>query len=133
MKSKAIFMWRGIFNYFSTASFNKKLKNPQSRFVLKNLPTLLYWHALNRCLFLLGICGAIAVIIFGAYGDARFWMPNWEHNNMGWSYWFAVIGSVSSFIGGICFLVEARKHSIKHKKFRQASSDYNMDERRTYS
>ncbi|KAK7576604.1 hypothetical protein V9T40_012890 [Parthenolecanium corni] len=78
-------------------------------------------------------CGCLAVIIFGAYGDSRYWMPNWEHNNMGWSYWVAVIGSVSSLIGGICFLVEARKHSIKHRKFRQASSDYTMDERRTYS
>lgn len=82
--------------------------------------------------FSIGICGAIACIIFGAYGDARFWMPNWEHNNMGYSYWLAVVGTVSSFFGGICFLVESRKHLIKHKKFRQSSADYMMDERRAY-
>ncbi|XKL60555.1 hypothetical protein PGB90_007612 [Kerria lacca] len=76
-------------------------------------------------------CGTVAVILFGIYGDARYWMPNWEHNNMGWSYWLAVIGTVSSYIGGICFLVESRKHSIKHKRFHQESSDYAMDERGT--
>lgn len=34
----------------------------------------------------------IAVIIFGARGDGRDWMPNWEHNDMGWAYALAVLG-----------------------------------------
>lgn len=78
------------------------------------------------------VCGTVAVITFGAYGDARYWMPNWEHNNMGYSYWIAVVGTVASYIAGILFMVESRKHSNKHRRFRQDPSDYVMSERRAY-
>lgn len=70
-------------------------------------------HGPNSYFLFAGITGAIACTLFGVYGDARFWMPHWEHNNMGYSFWFACIGTVSSIIAGVCFLVESRKHNIK--------------------
>ena len=61
-------------------------------------------------LSLSGICGVIAVLIFGGRGDYRDWMPNWQHNDIGWSYALAVIGSFSLLAAGILFLVEGRRH-----------------------
>ncbi|XP_014289088.1 uncharacterized protein kune [Halyomorpha halys] len=60
--------------------------------------------------------GTIAVYIFGLYGDGRDWMPNWEHNNIGWSYALAVIGVIGSYISGTLYLIEARRHKIKRDK-----------------
>lgn len=60
--------------------------------------------------------GTIAVYIFGLYGDGRDWMPNWEHNNIGWSYALAVIGVIGSYVSGTLYLVEARRHKIKREK-----------------
>lgn len=56
-----------------------------------------------------GLCGFIACVIFGCYGDSRDWMPNWEHNNMGWAFALGVIGSFLLFPAGVLFLVEGRR------------------------
>ncbi|XP_029053563.1 uncharacterized protein LOC114881089 [Osmia bicornis bicornis] len=63
-----------------------------------------------------GICGIIAVIIFGARGDGRDWMPNWEHNDISWSYALAVIGSFILVIAGVLFLVEGRRYKKKQER-----------------
>lgn len=63
-----------------------------------------------------GICGIIAVIIFGARGDSRYWMPNWEHNDISWSYALAVIGSFILIVSGVLFLIEGRRHRKKQEK-----------------
>ncbi|XP_015516518.1 uncharacterized protein kune [Neodiprion pinetum] len=60
--------------------------------------------------------GIIAVIIFGARGDGRDWMPNWEHNDVGWSYALAVVGTVFLYIGGILFLIEGRRTRKREQK-----------------
>lgn len=55
----------------------------------------------------------IAVIIFGARGDGRDWMPHWQHNNMGWAFALACIGTLLLFPAGILFMVEARRERYK--------------------
>lgn len=55
----------------------------------------------------------IAVITFGARGDGRDWMPNWEHNDMGWSFALAVVGVLMLAPSGVLFLVEARRERYK--------------------
>ncbi|XP_073972440.1 claudin [Rhodnius prolixus] len=82
---------------------------------------------LGSVLILAGICGTIAVYIFGAYGDGRDWMPNWEHNHIGWSYALAVIGVIGSYTAGILFLIEARRHKIKRKKAEKMHAAYHME------
>ena len=73
---------------------------------------LLLW-ATGANLTLSGVCGIISVIIFGARGDGRDWMPNWEHNDIGWSFALAVVGSFTLLAAGILFLVEAKRHKKK--------------------
>ncbi|CAH0396146.1 unnamed protein product [Bemisia tabaci] len=70
--------------------------------------------------------GTIALILFGLYGDGRDWMPNWEHNNIGWSYAVAVIGIIETYLAGFLFTIESRVHSIKRRKRQQAHSDYDL-------
>lgn len=82
-------------------------------------------------LILAGLFGTIAVMIFGARGDGRDWMPYWQHNNLGWSYAFGVVGSLLLFPAGALFLVEARR--AKYRRLNsgsQAPSTYTMDERK---
>ena len=40
----------------------------------------------NKGIFFTGFFGFIAVIIFGAMGDNRDWMPHWDHNHLSWSF-----------------------------------------------
>lgn len=63
-----------------------------------------------------GASGIIAVLIFGGRGHYRDWMPNWEHNDPGWSYALAVIGSFVLLTAGILFFVEARRFKKKTQR-----------------
>lgn len=82
-------------------------------------------------LIIAGLSGLIAVLIFGANGDKRDWMPNWEHNDLSWSFAFAVIGSLLLFPAGALFLVEARR--AKYRKLRESRppSHFSMEERKS--
>lgn len=65
------------------------------------------------------LSGTIALFIFGANGDGRVWMPNWEHNNLGYSYAVGVIGVICSYLAGCLFMIEARRHKIKKQKLQE--------------
>ncbi|KAI3379062.1 hypothetical protein SNEBB_000768 [Seison nebaliae] len=54
-----------------------------------------------------GLCMFTAVVIFGIRGDDRSWMPRPEFNYYSWSYAFAVISSIFSFISGTLLLIES--------------------------
>lgn len=78
------------------------------------------------------ICGFIAVLTFGAYGDDRDWMPNWEHNDMGWAFALGVIGVLSLFPSGFLYIIEARRASYRRLNeigSREAGA-YSMDDRK---
>lgn len=79
-----------------------------------------------------GFSGIISVVTFGARGDGRDWMPNWEHNDLGWAYAFGVIGVVLMLPAGILFLVEARVQKYKrlHEMQSREPSAYTMQERK---
>jgi hypothetical protein len=70
--------------------------------------------------------GSIAVIVFGAMGDSRAWMPDWQNNYLSWSFAFAVIGVFGEYVAGILFLVEARIQD-KQRKMRESHSAYTME------
>jgi len=70
--------------------------------------------------------GTIAVIVFGAMGDSRAWMPDWQNNNLSWSFALGVVGVVCEYVSGILFLVEGRVQSRK-KKLRESHSAYTME------
>ncbi|KAF0301844.1 hypothetical protein FJT64_003055 [Amphibalanus amphitrite] len=61
--------------------------------------------------FVLGfaaVTGTIAVITFGALGDERDWMPDYDHNNLSWSFGLGAVGSVLAALGAILLWVESR-------------------------
>jgi hypothetical protein len=70
--------------------------------------------------------GSIAVIVFGAMGDSRVWMPDWQNNYLSWSFAFAVVGVVCEYVSGILFIVESRVQGRK-KKIRESHSAYTME------
>ena len=87
----------------------------------------------GSALVVAGLLGVLACIMFGAWGDSRDWMPNWEHNDMGWAFALAVVGSFMLFPAGILFLVEARRAKYKTLNEignREAGGAYSMDSRR---
>ncbi|KAL4705023.1 hypothetical protein ACJJTC_009811 [Scirpophaga incertulas] len=95
-----------------------------------NYVTLLV--TLGTILVIGGFSGLISVVTFGAQGDGRDWMPNWEHNDLGWAYAVGVIGVIFLFPGAILFLVEARVQKYKklHEMQSRDPSSYTMHERK---
>ena len=90
-----------------------------------------YIHLLltnGTTLVIAACCGFLAVAIFGAYGDSRDWMANWEHNNMGWAYALGVIGVMALFPAGFLFIVEARR-----ARYRRLNEIGNMQAQKAYS
>lgn len=85
----------------------------------------------GTALVVAGLFGLLSVILFGAYGDSRDWMPNWEHNDMGWAFALAVVGSVMLFPAGVLFLIEARRAKYKRlNEIGNQAASYSMDDRR---
>lgn len=81
-------------------------------------------------LIIAGVCGLISVIIFGANGDRRDWMPNWEHNDLSWSFALAVVGSILLVPAGALFLVEAKRARYRRLESSRPPSQYSMDIRK---
>lgn len=54
------------------------------------------------------VCGTISLIIFGAEGDGRSFMPDWEQNYLSWSFGLAFVGVAMQYVTAVLFLVEAR-------------------------
>lgn len=94
----------------------------------ENLESLLI--VIGADMFLSAICGTVAIILFAINGDSRVWMPNWEHNNMGWSFVAAIMGTSACYVAAILYLVESRVRRIKHRRF--ADPDYNLRETRRF-
>ncbi|KAL4153768.1 hypothetical protein QTP88_001601 [Uroleucon formosanum] len=83
----------------------------------------------STCLLLtvFAVCSTIALIIFGSYADSRVWMPNWEHNDIGWSYGVAVTGTITLYVSGVLYGIECRAHMIKCKRMDTQRDNYNSD------
>ncbi len=67
----------------------------------------------------LAFCGTIAVITFGALGDSRDWMPDFEHNFLSWSFGLAVVGTFGLYLSATLFFIEAK---VQAKKQRDTTS-----------
>ncbi|XP_055546630.1 uncharacterized protein LOC129730983 [Wyeomyia smithii] len=78
------------------------------------------------------LCGLIAVVTFGCNGDRRDWMPNWEHNDMGWAFAVGVVGVFAMLPAGVLFIVEARRATYRRLNniANAEMAAYGMDERK---
>jgi len=72
-------------------------------------------------------CGTIALIVFGAKGDGRNFMPDWEHNFLSWGFGVAFVGVVMMYVSAVLFIVEAR--IMKRKERAKDNQGYEMRER----
>jgi len=54
-------------------------------------------------------------------------MPNWEHNDIGWSYGVAVAGTIALYVSGILYVIEGRALKIKRQKMATQRANYNYD------
>ncbi|XP_037799584.1 uncharacterized protein LOC119594605 [Penaeus monodon] len=77
-------------------------------------------------LFISWFFGFIAVIIFGAMGDNRDWMPHWDHNHLSWSFGLAVVGVVAEFVAAVLFWVEYRIQKRK-ESYRQSHGVFTLE------
>ncbi|XP_052854680.1 uncharacterized protein LOC128263645 [Drosophila gunungcola] len=68
---------------------------------------------IGSCQVVGSVFGFIAVVIFGAKGDSRDWMPGWQNNDMGWSFALGVVGAVLLLPPGVLYMVEARRERYK--------------------
>lgn len=59
------------------------------------------------------IFGLIACITWGFRGDGRDWMPNWEHNDMGFAFALACVGVCFLLPCGVLYISEARRERYK--------------------
>ena len=60
----------------------------------------------NKQLSLLTFCYTPAG--FGAKGDNRDFMPDWENNYLSWAFALGCVGALFDYIAGVLFIVEAR-------------------------
>merc|ERR1711944_295345 len=65
---------------------------------------VLRWTGID--LIIGGAFGTVALIIFGALGDGRDFMLDWEHNFLSWSFGLAFVGAVFNYVSGVLFIVE---------------------------
>lgn len=85
---------------------------------------------IGSCQVLASFFGFIAVVIFGAKGDSRDWMPHWQNNDMGWSFALGVVGAILLMPGGVLYMIEARRERYKRLNEisnREAISEYGGD------
>lgn len=75
------------------------------------------------------ICCTLAVIIFGALGDGRDWMPYPEHNYLSWSFGLGILGAILAYITAILFFVDSfmvrkkNKHSTQRQSYRMEQTE----------
>lgn len=43
-------------------------------------------------------------------------MPNWDHNDIGWSYGVAVAGTIALYVSALLYIIEARVFKNKCKQ-----------------
>jgi len=68
----------------------------------------LFLRIISGVLGCAAVCGTIAVLTFGVLGDSRDWMPDYDHNNLSWSFGLGCVGTVLAGFAAILFWVESR-------------------------
>lgn len=73
------------------------------------------------------VCNTIAVIVFGARGDGRDWMPDPDHNFLSWSFALGVIGAFCTYVAAVLFAVDSRRMARKLDEQEQQQQAYGMN------
>lgn len=70
--------------------------------------------------------GFVAVLVFAVMGDARDWMPQWDHNFLSWAFALGVAGVVLQFVAAVLFWVEYRI-TKRGEQYRNTHGMFPMD------
>lgn len=78
--------------------------------------------------FSIGLCGAIAVIVFASLANRQGWMPGQRNNFFGWSFGLAVAGVFASIVAGTLFLIEMSIQKRRARDLRDSQARFSIEE-----
>lgn len=84
---------------------------------------------IGSLLFVGGISGGLAVIIFACLGNTDGWMPGHANNFFGWSFIIAAVGSMWTIIAGVLLLVEANVQRKKREYLKESQTRFQLESR----
>lgn len=75
----------------------------------------------------LGICSAIAVLIFALFANRPGWMPGHDNNFFGWAFGVAIASFFALLASGAFFLVETNIQVKKRKYLKESQTKFDME------
>ncbi|XP_050514557.1 uncharacterized protein LOC126889891 [Diabrotica virgifera virgifera] len=78
-------------------------------------------------LFVGGIAGSIAVIVFACLANKNGWMPGHDNNFFGWSFALACIGVIACFVASVLFFVDVHVQRKKKRRLTESQSRFEME------
>lgn len=92
----------------------------------------LYYSPKNVFLLLciivcLGICAALAVLIFALFANRPGWMPGHDNNFFGWAFGVAIASFFALLASGAFYLVETNIQVKKRKYLKESQTKFDMD------
>jgi uncharacterized membrane protein len=84
---------------------------------------------LGVIVFIGGICGSIACIVWACTANRNGWMPGHDNNFFGWSFILACIGSIALIVASILFFIDANIHERKEEAMRESQQRFEFAER----
>ncbi|XP_014254938.1 transmembrane protein 182 [Cimex lectularius] len=75
-----------------------------------------------------GVCSALAVIVFAIWANQDGWMPGHDNNFFGWTFALAIAGTIASLIAGGLFLVEGVLQKKKRMYLKESQTRFEMEQ-----
>jgi len=77
--------------------------------------------------FILGVCAAIAVLIFALFANRPGWMPGHDNNFFGWAFGVAIASFFALLASGAFYLVETNIQVKKRKYLKESQTKFDME------
>lgn len=75
----------------------------------------------------LGICAAVAVLIFALFANRPGWMPGHENNYFGWTFGVAIASFIALLTSGAFYLLETNIQVKKRNSLKESQTVFNME------
>lgn len=76
---------------------------------------------------ILGVCAAIAVLIFALFANRPGWMPGHDNNFFGWAFGVAIASFFALLGSGAFYLVETNIQVKKRKYLKESQTKFDME------
>lgn len=74
-----------------------------------------------------GLCGGIAVVVFGSVANRNGWMPGHANNFFGWSFALACIGVVCCLVSSTLFFTDANIQQRKKEQLKDSQTRFELE------